>query len=122
MKKLLALLIISTVSVFAQTSSTARHIYYGASTPASCQATTGDVFFKTSATVTMYICTAANTWTALASGGGGISGLTTTKIPKAASATSLSDSNWTDDGTYLIANAPVDIKSNSLIIEIPNSG
>ncbi len=55
----------------AQFSSTAYHIAPGASLPATCSPNSGDVWFKTSATIGMYQCLTANTWTAVGGGGGG---------------------------------------------------
>ncbi len=51
-------------------SSTARRIVYAASLPATCNPNTGDVYFKTTATVGPYYCSATNTWTAMSGGGG----------------------------------------------------
>ncbi|MHC4180245.1 MAG: autotransporter outer membrane beta-barrel domain-containing protein, partial [Planctomycetota bacterium] len=54
------------------TSYTARHIYWGASVPAICNPTTGDVFFKTQApSLGVYYCSATNTWTYIDPAGGG---------------------------------------------------
>lgn len=117
---LLSLLIAS--SAFGQFTTTARHIRYGASVPATCNPLTGDVFFKTSATVTQYFCSATNTWTALTAGGGGtISGLTTNTVPKATSATTVGDSLVTDNGTVVSVGGQFSIKANPFIIELPNS-
>lgn len=51
--------------------STARHIIYSSTLPANCNPNTGDVYFKTTATVGVYQCATANTWTYIGSGGGG---------------------------------------------------
>jgi len=53
------------------TSDTARHIIWGPSLPASCRPSTGDVFFKTSATAGPYYCSAPNTWLPIGTGVGG---------------------------------------------------
>lgn len=79
MTKPYALVVVFFVLLFssptcAQFSSTASHIRYGAATPATCNPATGDVFFKTTATITMYYCSATNTWTALGSGSGTVTG------------------------------------------------
>lgn len=71
----LALLLITSFWAVAQqgggiTTSIARHIRWGASLPATCQVGSGDVFFKTSATVAVYFCSATNTWTAFGTGSG----------------------------------------------------
>jgi len=50
---------------------TAYHIRFGASLPTTCKPTTGDVFFKTAATVGVYSCTATDTWTYQGTGAGG---------------------------------------------------
>lgn len=50
---------------------TASHIRYGSALPSACRTATGDVFFKTTATIQPYYCSAANTWTAMGGGGGG---------------------------------------------------
>lgn len=68
---LIAILVLTTSRpVESQVSSnTAYRIRYGTSTPATCNPATGDVFFKTSATITVYYCSATNTWSAIGSGG-----------------------------------------------------
>lgn len=102
MKKLLLLFLLS-IPAFAQWSTTARHITYGTSTPATCNVTSGDVFFKTSATVTVYYCSASNTWTAM--GGGGGSG-TVTSIGLAGTANQITvtgTSPITDSGSWTLS-------------------
>lgn len=70
MKLLIAFL--ASIPLVAQvSSSTARHIGWGTSLPATCSPSTGDIFFKTSATVGPYYCSAANTWSAMSSGSPG---------------------------------------------------
>lgn len=49
----------------------AAHVRFGATLPATCKTTTGDVFFLTSGTTGVYSCTSTNTWTQPGSGGGG---------------------------------------------------
>src|SRR5579864_4742478 len=101
MKRLLLVFLIFTCgSAFAQFTSTASHIRWGASLPAACHPTTGDVFFKTSATVGVYACLTTNTWTLLAgSGGSGTVGPgTTNTIPLFSAATVIGNSNLTQDG------------------------
>ena len=59
-------------SVWAQgQTSTARRIIYAASLPSTCNPNTGDVYFKTTATVGPYYCSATNTWSSMAVGSGG---------------------------------------------------
>jgi len=57
-------------------SNTARHIIYGISLPATCTPNTGDVFFRTTATIGSYQCLATNTWTAMGAGSVGPTGPT----------------------------------------------
>ena len=68
--RILFVLLASVSALLAQSSSTARHIGWGPNPPASCSPLSGDVFFKTTATVGMYQCTATNTWSYVGSGGG----------------------------------------------------
>ncbi len=63
--------VFAAMSLHAQFSSTAYHIAPGASLPATCSPNSGDVWFKTAATIGMYQCLTANTWTAVGGGGGG---------------------------------------------------
>ncbi len=74
MKNAIFVLLFCASASVAQFSSTAYHIAPGASLPVTCQPGNGDVFFKTSATISMYYCSAANTWTAIAAGPGGGAG------------------------------------------------
>jgi len=53
--------------------------------------------------------------------GGGLSGLTTNTLPKATSATTIADSNVTDNGTVISVAGQFSIKGNPFIIELPNS-
>jgi len=46
------------------------HIRSGASLPANCNPSTGDIFFQNTPAVGIYACTAANTWTAALVGSG----------------------------------------------------
>ncbi len=72
MKNAILILLFCASASVAQFSSTAYHIAPGASLPATCSPNSGDVWFKTSATIGMYQCLTANTWTAVGSGGGGL--------------------------------------------------
>lgn len=72
MKKLL-LLVLLLLPILAQgqaTSHTAFRIRFGAALPATCNPATGDVFFKTAATIGAYECLTANAWTAMGGAGG----------------------------------------------------
>lgn len=73
MKKIFVLALVLTIPTIAQqpSSTTAAHIFYGPSLPATCRTATGDVFFKTTSTIQPYYCSSANTWTAIGSSGGG---------------------------------------------------
>jgi hypothetical protein len=51
------------LSCWGQFSNTAYHIRYGTTLPAACNPSTGDVFFKTSATIGAYQCLSTNAWT-----------------------------------------------------------
>jgi hypothetical protein len=55
--------IICTVALMAQ--SVTQHIVAGPNLPARCSPGTGDIFFKTSATVGIYVCNTQNLWTNL---------------------------------------------------------
>lgn len=80
MKKLLVLLLLLSAMAGAQVSShTAFRIRFGSALPATCSPNTGDVFFKTSATIGSYQCLVANTWTAMG-GGGAVAGADTQVI------------------------------------------
>jgi len=57
------------ISTFAQATGPAKNIRFGATDPATCTANIGQVFFNTT-TDQLKICTASNTWTALAAGAG----------------------------------------------------
>lgn len=81
MKLLLALIILLIpVEIWAQGTSTAAHIRYGSSLPSTCKPSTGDVFFKTTATIGAYQCLTTNTWTAMGGGGGGTPGGSNTQV------------------------------------------
>lgn len=70
MRKLLTAVtvLILAIGSFGQASShTAFRVRFGASLPATCNPATGDVFFKNTATIGVYQCLTANTWTALSS-------------------------------------------------------
>lgn len=69
------ILLLSVLPLIAQFSSTAYHIAPGASLPATCNPANGDVYFKTSPTISMYYCSATNTWSAMGLAGGGIAGI-----------------------------------------------
>lgn len=49
----------------------AGHVRFGATLPATCKTTTGDVFFLTSGTTGVYSCTSTNTWTQPGGSGSG---------------------------------------------------
>src|SRR5207253_2955801 len=70
MKKLVLILILS-MSASAQPSLTASHIRFGTTLPSTCNPSTGDVFFKTTATIGQYQCLTTNTWTAVPTTSGG---------------------------------------------------
>jgi len=55
----------------AQPSLTASHIRFGTTLPSTCNPSTGDVFFKTTATIGQYQCLTTNTWTAVPTTSGG---------------------------------------------------
>lgn len=70
--KLAILGAIIAVALRAQPSTTtARHIIYGATLPATCSPNTGDVYFLTAGTIGPYYCSAANTWANITGGSGG---------------------------------------------------
>lgn len=56
---------------YAQFSSVAAHITYGTALPAHCLPGTGDIFFKTTATIGPYYCSATDAWTFFGTAGGG---------------------------------------------------
>lgn len=62
---------------------------------------------------TIYTCQ-NGTWGQVSGGGGGISGLTTTKIPKATSSTTIGDSALSDNGTTVTSTEPIAAPSASL--------
>lgn len=67
---LITIILLCSCNLSAQFTSTARHITWGPVVPATCNPNTGDVFFKTSATIGLNYCSASNTWSAVGSGGG----------------------------------------------------
>lgn len=71
MLKPLVLLILALPLLAQEGRGPARRLIYSASLPATCSPSTGDVYFKTAATIGPYYCSAANTWTAM--GGGAVS-------------------------------------------------
>jgi hypothetical protein len=74
MKKLILLLLLLSGIALGQGSPTRGNPYdNGPSLPATCSPTAsqGALFFKTSATIGLYQCTAVNTWTVVSGGGGG---------------------------------------------------
>ncbi len=121
--KRLALAITLTACAFGQQpgQKPAAQVIYASSLPAACNPTLGQIYFKTTAPIGMYECLTTNTWSQMAAGGGGISGLTSPKVPKATSATTIADSAISDDGTNVYINEPLDIKAQPFTIELPNS-
>lgn len=69
----LVLAILCHLPLRAQFTSTARHVTWGPTLPSRCSPNTGDIFFKTTATIGPYFCSAANTWTAISGGASGVS-------------------------------------------------
>ena len=72
----------------------------GAGAPASSCAA-GDEYSNTSGGVgtTLYLCTATNTWTAVTSGGGGVTNSAGNNVVTKSNGTNLVASLWTDDGS-----------------------
>jgi hypothetical protein len=68
MRLLITFLFLS-VAAWGQFTSTAAHIRPVSSLPATCKPGTGDVVFKTTATIGVYQCLTTNTWTAVGTGG-----------------------------------------------------
>lgn len=83
----------------------------GTSNPGTC--TIGQIFFRSDFTAgqNWSLCTALNTWTQQLNSGG-ISGLTTNRITKAASSTTIANSSISDDGTTVTITEPVAIGSS----------
>lgn len=75
-------------SLGARAQGTSTIVRHGSTLPATCSSTAGEIFFKTSAPIGLHQCTSANTWTYA----GGVNGLTTGSVTKAASANSVSNS------------------------------
>ncbi len=88
----------------------------------------GNWYWATNATAgdNLYFCTSTNTWTAVAGSGGGgtVSAGTQNQVGKyAVNGTTISGSTiLSDDATNAYVDGPLDIKQNSLVIEISNSG
>jgi len=91
------LFVICSIPAHAQFSSTARRIVYASSLPATCNPNTGDVYFKTSATVGPYYCSATNTWTAMTGGGGAGT------VTSVATTSPITGGTFTDTGTIACA-------------------
>lgn len=70
-RRLSVFAILAVAPVMAQFSSTASHIRFGTSLPATCNVKTGDVYFLVTGGTsgTAYQCTAANTWSVIGGGG-----------------------------------------------------
>jgi hypothetical protein len=120
MKKLLIFLFLSASIALGQGSPSVGNPYdNGPTLPSKCSPTAsqGALFFKTTAPIGLYQCTVTDTWTAV--GSGGISGLTTGTIPKAASATTLADSHILDSANFTV-NSSGDATANSLTL--PGAG
>lgn len=73
---LVLFLLIVALPTHAQVTGPAGHIRFGSSLPGVCNPATGDVFWKTSATIGLYMCLTTNTWTAAGTSSG--SGTVTT--------------------------------------------
>jgi hypothetical protein len=68
----LVITLVTCAGATAQNPSAAKRINYGASLPANCDSSSGEVYIKTSVSPTeYYYCSATNTWTKLSTGGGG---------------------------------------------------
>lgn len=83
----------------------------GSGAPSGLNCTVGKDVYTDTATGNLYKCTTTGTpgsWTLV-----GISGLTTNKIPKAASGTTIGDSSLTDDGTTVSTTEPITAASFS---------
>jgi hypothetical protein len=105
---IILLALAGSIPAHAQFSSVAAHITYGTSIPATCKPGTGDIFFKTTATVGPYYCSATNTWTffGTAGGSGAVNGPATSSDSAVAlwdgtSGTLLKNSVLFFDGTTL---------------------
>lgn len=101
--RLLALLLALVTCAAAQTSNTTAYRFRkGAALPATCNV--GDVFYLTTPTTGAYVCTATNTYTILASGGG--SGTVT-------------NTGTLVSGKVVIGNGTTDIKTSKVTLTDP---
>lgn len=67
---LVLFLLFAALPTHAQVTGPAGHIRFGSSLPAVCTPNTGDVFWRTTSTVGLYLCLTTNTWTAAGTGSG----------------------------------------------------
>ena len=87
---------------------TGNGLAFVAATPATCTPGVTASVQLSVAPYQIYYCSATNTWTALGSGSGTISGLTTNCIPKAATATTITGcSSASDNGTTFSTTEPI---------------
>src|SRR4051812_39004109 len=73
MKRLLIIFIFSAFTALAQQpgQKPASQIIYGPTLPATCSASLGQIFYKTTATIGGYQCLTTDTWTVIGAGAGG---------------------------------------------------
>src|SRR6185312_13046246 len=80
----------------------------------------GDEFHRLDGAVgtTLYYCSATNTWTAVASsGGGGLTGsLTSGRIPEASGPTTLVDGPFSDSGTVVSTTEAIDLSAHAATV------
>lgn len=103
MNKLFSVLLLCLASVSVWAQEPARPIPRGATLPPTC--TIGDMFARTATTISIYYCTATNTWTAV-TGGGGSGTVTSVGLAMPADLT-VSGSPVTNSGTLTASWASV---------------